>query len=308
MTDRVDGGNSLKLPALGTASEPKCSRSEPRKWPDGAWRVISARLAMVSGMPSEFDTVAFIQRFRQRAAAVRSRGVPPIEGPERKRFIEQAKQDFMDFAIIADAEATLVDGVLTLSVDLRPKERDVSDGDARRLATLDDRPIVLAGFMGVGKTSIGRLLARRLNRRFLDTDLMVEASAHRLVADMLRAGDEAGFREAESFAIEQALQEPQSVIALGGGALVDPSNREHLHSRAILVHLDMDWETIERRVESMRSSRPLLADRSLEEIRALFDERRASYEVADVRVALAGTTQDEAVEKIISVLEELPAK
>ena len=60
------------------------------------------------------------RRFRERATAVRGRGVPPIEGTERKRFIEQAQLDYMDFAMIGDAEATLADGVLTLRVDLRP--------------------------------------------------------------------------------------------------------------------------------------------------------------------------------------------
>ena len=61
-----------------------------------------------------------VERFRARAAAVRSRGLPPIEGPERKRFVEQAQLDFMDYAMIGDAEAALEDGILTLRVDLRP--------------------------------------------------------------------------------------------------------------------------------------------------------------------------------------------
>ena len=62
-----------------------------------------------------------VARFRQRAEAVRNRGLPPVEGPERQRFREQAQADFMDFAMIGDAEATLDEGFLTLRVDLRPK-------------------------------------------------------------------------------------------------------------------------------------------------------------------------------------------
>jgi len=61
-----------------------------------------------------------VERFRLRAAAVRSRGLPPIEGPERKRFAEQAQLDYMDYAMLGDAEAALEDGILTLRVDLRP--------------------------------------------------------------------------------------------------------------------------------------------------------------------------------------------
>jgi hypothetical protein len=68
-----------------------------------------------------FDPQAMLTRFRERAKAVRSRGVPPLEGQDRKRYIEQAQLDYMDFAMVADAEASLDDGVLTLRVDLRPK-------------------------------------------------------------------------------------------------------------------------------------------------------------------------------------------
>ena len=73
-------------------------------------------------MADEFDPQAMIERFRERARAVRSRGVPPVEGPERRRFIEQAQVDYLDYAMLGDAEASLVDGVLTLKVDLRKKD------------------------------------------------------------------------------------------------------------------------------------------------------------------------------------------
>ncbi|HMK63904.1 MAG TPA: hypothetical protein VK386_09815 [Acidimicrobiales bacterium] len=75
-------------------------------------------------MPDEFDAEAMLSRFRDRAAAVRERGLPPVEGPERRRFMEQAQLDFMDFAIVGDAEATLEGGILTLRVDLRPRPGD----------------------------------------------------------------------------------------------------------------------------------------------------------------------------------------
>ena len=71
-------------------------------------------------MADAFDPAAMISRFQERARAVRSRGVPPIEGPERKRFVERMELDFMDFAMLGDATAELTDGVLTLRIDLRP--------------------------------------------------------------------------------------------------------------------------------------------------------------------------------------------
>ena len=73
-------------------------------------------------MADEFDVEAMIGRFRERAKAVRSRGIPPVEGPDRRRFIEQAKTDYLDFAMLGDAEGALEDGILTLRVDLRPKD------------------------------------------------------------------------------------------------------------------------------------------------------------------------------------------
>jgi hypothetical protein len=72
-------------------------------------------------MADTLDVDAMIQRFRERAAAVKRRPLPPVAGEERQRFIQQAQDDYQDFAIIADADAELEDGVLVLRVDLRPK-------------------------------------------------------------------------------------------------------------------------------------------------------------------------------------------
>jgi len=72
-------------------------------------------------MADALDLDAMLERFRDRAAAVKNRNLPPIGGDDRARFIEQAQNDFQDFAIIGDAAATLDDGILTLTIDLRPK-------------------------------------------------------------------------------------------------------------------------------------------------------------------------------------------
>ncbi len=71
-------------------------------------------------MPDEFDVQAMIERFRDRARAVKARGMPPVEGAERRRFIQQMQQDYMDFAMLGDATGTIEDGILVLRVDLRP--------------------------------------------------------------------------------------------------------------------------------------------------------------------------------------------
>lgn len=73
-------------------------------------------------MAEEFDVDAMITRFRERAEAVRNRPMPPIEGPERRRFIQRAQLDYQDFAMLGDATGTIEDGFLVLRVDLRPPQ------------------------------------------------------------------------------------------------------------------------------------------------------------------------------------------
>ncbi len=75
-------------------------------------------------MSDAFDPNDMVLRFRERAEAVKRRGLPPVEGPDRLRFIEAAKLDFQDFAMLGDATATLHDGVLRLEIDLRPPSED----------------------------------------------------------------------------------------------------------------------------------------------------------------------------------------
>ncbi len=72
-------------------------------------------------MADSFDPAEMIARFQERAQAVKKRNLPPVGGDERQMFIKQAEEDFMDFSILGDAEASLDDGVLTLTIDLRPK-------------------------------------------------------------------------------------------------------------------------------------------------------------------------------------------
>lgn len=72
---------------------------------------------------AQFDTDAMIARFKARAQAVKQRPLPPVAGEERQQFIEQAKLDFQDFAMVGDAEASIEDGILTLRVDLRPPDQ-----------------------------------------------------------------------------------------------------------------------------------------------------------------------------------------
>ena len=79
-------------------------------------------------MAQELDVEAMIKRFRERATAVRNRGMPPLEGVERQRFLERMQLDYQDFAMLGDATGSLEDGILVLRVDLRPPEARTSGG------------------------------------------------------------------------------------------------------------------------------------------------------------------------------------
>lgn len=81
-------------------------------------------MAKVLYVSDNFDPSQMIERYRERAEAVKRRVLPPVEGPERLKFIEQAQNDYLDFALISDATATLVNGILRLEIDLRPKGED----------------------------------------------------------------------------------------------------------------------------------------------------------------------------------------
>ena len=84
------------------------------------WRTSKGRPLASPSMSDSLDLPAFTERFRERAKAVRNRPMPPVEGPERQRFKDRMQVDFQDFAMIGDAAVELVDGILTLTVDLRP--------------------------------------------------------------------------------------------------------------------------------------------------------------------------------------------
>jgi shikimate kinase/3-dehydroquinate synthase len=155
------------------------------------------------------------------------------------------------------------------------------------LIGLNGRAIVLAGFMGAGKTTVGRALARRLRRPFVDLDREIEHVATARIAEIFRQEGEAAFRVREAAAARIALSRTDNpVIALGGGSLGDPGTRALLRERALVAWLDVDAATSWARAAD--PGRPLAADRVSFE--RLFAERRAAYgEAADAIVDGAAT-------------------
>ncbi|MET8947839.1 shikimate kinase [Streptomyces sp. NPDC004542] len=159
--------------------------------------------------------------------------------------------------------------------------------------------------MGVGKSTVGSLLAERLGCPFRDTDDDIVAARGRAVADIFADEGEAAFRMLEKAAVAAALEEHEGVLALGGGAVLDGGTRELLAAHTV-VHLSMGVEEAAGRA-ALDVSRPLLADHSLDRWRALAEERRPLYaEVASAVVATDGRTPAEVVQAVIDTLEWRP--
>jgi len=160
--------------------------------------------------------------------------------------------------------------------------------------------VVLVGLMGAGKTTVGRELARRLGRAFVDTDELVETAAGATVAEVFAAEGESGFRARERVAVADACASPTPlVIACGGGAVLDPENRARLHDAGLVVWLRAPADALARRVGDGRA-RPLLAGGATDATLARLAELRApAYEAAaDVVVDTDGRTVDEVVDAV----------
>jgi len=138
--------------------------------------------------------------------------------------------------------------------------------------------IHLTGFMGSGKSTVGRLLARQLLWNFLDLDGVVERHEGRSVARIFEADGEAAFRASERHVLRQVVGKPRTVVALGGGTLIDAGNQALSREHAALVWLRAPLEMLAARcVED--DERPLWGDRAA--LQRRYDERRAGYQVAD---------------------------
>jgi shikimate kinase len=164
---------------------------------------------------------------------------------------------------------------------------------------LNGRPIALAGFMGVGKTTVGRLLAESLGRPFFDTDNYVEAAAGRTVEDFFLKHQEPEFRRREADAVEELVTKGPVVIALGGGSLVDDKSRSLLRERSVLVYLHVPWNELRQRIPSLIATRPLMRGRTLAEIHQLYLDRQATYESAAVRINIGRRSPAEAAAEVL---------
>lgn len=166
-----------------------------------------------------------------------------------------------------------------------------------------DRPVlVLVGPPGAGKTTVGRVLARRIGVGFTDVDALVVARAGKPIADIFLQDGEPAFRALERVVVAEALDAVDGVLALGGGSVLDPGTRERLHGH-VVVHLSVGMADGLRRT-GMSTARPLLAGvNPRSTFKALLDARAPLYrEVATVEVVTDRRTPGQVAHAVLDAL------
>jgi shikimate kinase len=169
-------------------------------------------------------------------------------------------------------------------------------------AHLGTRSIVLIGMMGVGKTSVGRRLAQRLELPFVDADSEIERAAGLSIPEIFAQHGEAFFRAGERRVVTRLLEQGPQVLATGGGAWMDADTRAAIGRDGLSIWLKADPELILRRVRK-RSNRPLLKTADPEAtLRALLAEREPVYALADMTVRSSDTPHEAVVTDLLAAL------
>lgn len=178
------------------------------------------------------------------------------------------------------------------------------DAAIRALAARIDRPIVLVGMMGAGKSTVGRKLAALFDRSFVDADEAIEEAAQMPIGEIFQQFGEDYFRDGERRVIARLIAEHDGVIATGGGAFVNAETRALILERAIAVWIDCPLEVLVERT-ARRDTRPLLREGDPREILShLLEQRRAAYAEAPIRVSSAAGPQIVTAQAIIEAIDQ----
>ncbi|MFS0761836.1 shikimate kinase [Peribacillus phoenicis] len=163
--------------------------------------------------------------------------------------------------------------------------------------------IVFIGFMGVGKTTIGQKVARKLYRDFIDIDQEIEKEFNMPTTEIFKKYGEKAFREKEKSVIESLSQQQLKIISVGGGAFLQEDIRNICLSNCIVFYLDLSWEYWKERIGLLIDSRPVLQSRSLEEIEELFYTRQEIYSYHHSKVNTNDLDVDEVADFIVDSLK-----
>lgn len=174
-----------------------------------------------------------------------------------------------------------------------------------RLPTVTvDRTIALIGLMGVGKSTVGRRLARRLGVPFADGDTEIEEAAGMTVSDIFSLYGEGEFRAGEARVMKRLVEGPPIVLATGGGAVMNAETRALLKEKALTVWMRADLKVVAERVRR-RDTRPLLRGRDpLETLKQMAEVRYPIYAFADVTVEVGAGAHAQAVDAIVRAIAD----
>ena len=171
-----------------------------------------------------------------------------------------------------------------------------------------DRPVVLVGLMGVGKSTVGRRLARRLGLSFVDSDAEIEGAAGYPAAEVFERFGERDFRDGERRLVARLVEGAVRVIATGGGAYVDPSTRKLLNERAITVWLDAPVDILAERTARRDTRAQLRNGNPKAVLERLSQERRPSYAEAHIHVRSGDGAHQDVVDAIVAALGDYLGK
>lgn len=174
------------------------------------------------------------------------------------------------------------------------------------MAAMPADNVILVGFMGAGKSAVGRLLARRLGRCFVETDDMIVAREGRSIADIFRVAGEERFRQLEAETLEALKLKSGDVIATGGGFPCREGRMEALRELGIVVWLAGGLDDLLERARRT-GGRPMLAGRTEAELEALYRARQPYYRRAHITVETGGLGPDQVVARILAALREAHA-
>lgn len=172
------------------------------------------------------------------------------------------------------------------------------------LAKRLNRPVVLVGLMGVGKSTVGRRLARRLGLPFVDSDAAIEDAAGLSPAEVFERFGEHDFRDGERRLVARLIDGDVRVIATGGGAYIDPRTRSLLNQRSITIWLDAPVDILAERTSRRDTRAQLRNGNPKATLERLANERRPSYEQAHIHVKSGVGAHRDVVEAILKALEQ----
>jgi len=161
--------------------------------------------------------------------------------------------------------------------------------------------VILVGFMGAGKSSVGRLLARRMGRCFVETDDMITAREGRSIPQIFAERGEAHFRALEEETVRSLALKSGDVIATGGGLYCREGRPEALRAMGTVVWLTGDFDVLYERARRM-GERPMLAGRARDEVAAIYHAREAYYRQADLTVDTTDRNTDQVVTQVLLAL------